>query len=265
LGEVSSQAVITPLGREILRGLEDRGRIIEGVAERSLVSGIFSLGKGSEGSVRKISDADSLIQWLSGKNLHFAVEKRLNGKPGTKMLGWEIVEMFNYVKPAFQERGFGLVQPLGATDHSVFFQFEKSYDLKWFFDNTSLPKSFREDLRNEIMALEVGLHQCLQKYLGTKGCREVPGLTNDYWPFWTADGGSIVDVILDVGEPFWDYEFVFRNWIVQRGVRKNIQKLFSKGEITEAYDSLKRSLICVDPVLVYRLEGFTKAPLRATG
>lgn len=125
-GQRHTTAMITPEGMTLLNteGV-DRRAVLERVAQNRLTTGFGNVGSGAEGVVREVSSAKSQFERLFSSDHVTALRKdilpdRFGFGGREKALGWEVAELFDVIRPAFDAHGFQLMHLYGANDTQLF-------------------------------------------------------------------------------------------------------------------------------------------------
>ncbi len=262
-GPVTSRFVITSLGQELLHeiGEEDTLRLRKQIADRRLVADHRRLGKiGFEGDVRKVFDASSvtdlLFKKLRGAKSRVAVKKEIGSEEADLPLGWEIVQLYDALRPTFENHGMHLVQPLGATNQELFTPFVDGQRLDRFLWNndagtvTALLEATTQQLHVDLF--EALTHRLAEQQfqLISKGTQLVD---NTPAVFDSKISGQSIRALIDVHNagmlPHKGNRY--RNWVVPKANMPEIETL-AKNEPTRAFEQLRDTIVCVDPVLLGR-------------
>jgi len=277
-GRQHTTAIITPEGLSLLKqeGV-DRKDIVERVAGNRLTTAFGKVGSGAEGVVREVSSAKGHFERLFSSDGITALRKDIvpdRFGSSMKAAGWETVELFDVIRPAFDAHGYRLLTLYGATPEQVFMP---KLSGKKLIDREAEIQTKGNDIGMTVS--EAFEAQTLPLYQDTlvllTAHMEKLGFHRDpKWQFEDYLQFSTPPSFLDENENervFMNIDFAttmslaqrrlnwkrgdvpsnFDSWIVEDPhIVDTVLALGQNGNIEGAVDALKKASICYDPLFV---------------
>lgn len=250
----TSRAILTPMGKELLKEVGHQ-QVFHKIADDSVVKDPKPLGKGAEADVRRVYDADNYLKAFFSRKSVKVVEKRFKTEHLQPALGWEVLELFDHVRPVVEANSFRLVPTFGATNRSIYLAYIEGPTFKKFISSLGKGKyELWSSMDESTRQLHYSLVEAVNRYLESKGFRRYTKgnqlMENDPDKFYSVNEALKVNALVDVcPTPFANR---YRNWIVPEE-SANKFKESAKIDLPTAIKELKKNLVLVDPVAVYRL------------
>lgn len=278
-GEQHAAAIVTPEGLALLKneGI-NREDILRRVADHRLTTAFRKVGSGgADGIIREVSSAQNQFDRLFKKGHITAVQKDLvdeGRRGGVKAKGWELVELFDVIRPAFDKHGFKIIRLYGATDNQVFMPRlggEKLMEVAERIQNKGNEEGmlFEASLEEETIALYEDALEAIRIYMEQRGFLLDPEWSWDLHnetgtsPSFITDSER-VNINLDFAARKanrrinWEHGSTpanFDSWMVDTPeISSEIVALSQQGNIKQALGMLKEHTICYDPLFVRKYD-----------
>lgn len=258
-GPVESRAVITPTGRNYLKR-NQRSDIFERINESSLHRR-KKIGEGDEGVVNHVTDATNIFNQMIGRFEKDAAVKKLHDSDLEYLLPWETVQIYDYIRPLFQNANLQLINPYGATNEELFMPYIKGKSLRRVLENLSnYGLSFEDALKTDktIQQKTLDLHHnvntALFEYLTDRGLQRVKEGEmidqNEQDVYFNPMTNKEVRVLVDFHpgsiEDVSDYRY--RQWLLPESIEDQIKRMPTASYTT---DLIQQNAICVDPIYIH--------------
>jgi hypothetical protein len=176
------------------------------------------------------------------------------------LLPWETVQMFDVIRPAFEEQGLNLIRPFGAVNNELYLPLVNGVSVESYLrsiGNPELSGALRKALEERTLPLHHAVHKRLHSAIEEKGLHRVKEGEQlkdndpDVYPDPLHPGYDIRAMVdLHPGQAAHTYDLTrrYRNWMISD---KDIKILEASGSISQAVDTFLKSVQAVDPILVY--------------
>jgi len=265
--EIQKLGLFTPYAQHNLpKSLHKK--VIEEFSRTTYATNSKPLGKGWDAEARLISQA-------FGNYPVQVVEKQFgkgNSKEETLELspsGMEYAQLIEEVRPAFDNLGFQLVYPLGATQRALFTEYIEGSTLSHFFERMKIMHeagtiaALSDMLKNATYELRQAVFLQLEQFFKAIGYRQGTLHGSGARYFENQQLQKKLYVIADVDSSYdynaktdkWGNASGNTNWMVPPRTAHETELQLSQENITNAFATLKSGMINIDPVEI-RAQGY---------